>query len=414
MIRFKINASQLDEALGIVSIVPPRAVTPQGGAGYLFVIQGSEAHVYSRDATHASRVTVPIEEAEGEGAFIYPAKHIGAFKFLGEEMVTLTATSEGDVHRVTYSTASGAGSERSTYDPRLMAPLDKDLGAAKDERTFSTALLKEALNQAKAFLPKPNDAGVKDEAYKAMQLFDGKAPVGDKGNGYLYATNGTLALFFRSDDLYDKGLHVHGQHVPMLTAFLGKAGPKVTVKEGAGMTFVTDEQGRVFGWAHFVKKHSVFSYYTTANDTWVAKVPPGVVLNALRYLRSEMDSKLHKIRVKFSPEEKQLSFAAVGGTEKATSFPVPVEVEGEPGEWSAAFNIDSLLELFSGIKGNELEMRAYLVAPSETRPRGMVMFRTVDVFVLDNEGKVIGGSGVEKVPEGAHPCRVTRFLTSMD
>jgi hypothetical protein len=40
------------------------------------------------------------------------------------------------------------------------------------------------------------------------------------------------------------------------------------------------------------------------------------------------------------------------------------------------------------------------------------MFRTVDEFWLDGEGKVVGGSGVEegKEPEGAFRCKVTRFM----
>jgi hypothetical protein len=411
MIKFVVQAAALVGALASVAIVPPRPVG-QGGAGYLFVVRGETLHVYSRDNTHAARASVPITDVEGEGSFIYPAKHTSSFGYLGDEMVTLTATAEGEAHRVAYSTGTGAGAERSTFDPRLLAPLDRDLDAAVGERTFPAALLREAFSQARAFLPEPGDKIV-NEALRGVQLFDGKVTPGEKANGYVYAANGTLAMFFRSDALYDKGLHVHSQHLSMVLAFLGKAGQTVTVRDGASMTFLSDEQGRVLGWAHSAKKHEAFSYYSLDQDVWVAKVAASPVLHALKYVRSEMDKRT-KVRVQYDAEGKQMTFGAAGGTEKVTSFPVPVEMGTDHAAWSASFNLDHLLELFTGIRGNELEVRAYMVAPSEARPRGLVMLRTVDEFVLSPEGKIVGGSGVEILPEGASRCRVTRFLPSME
>ena len=63
--KFRVQASDLNEALSIVGIVPPRPVTPQGGSGYLFVVKGEQCFIHSRDALRRVRAEVAITDVDG-------------------------------------------------------------------------------------------------------------------------------------------------------------------------------------------------------------------------------------------------------------------------------------------------------------------------------------------------------------
>ena len=413
--KFQAKAADLNAALDIVSIVPPRPITQQGGAGYLFVVQGSTCYVYTRDALRVARADFPIEGVEGEGAFIYPADYIQGFRFLQDEVLTFEAVSEGDVHTVKYTSRSGAGAERTSYDPKLMAAFGKDVDSATNERTFAVPLLREAISLAKPFLAKPQDNKAEDH-YKAIQIFDASNEAWAKGDGSLYAADGTQAFYFYCEAFKGKGLGLHGQHLGFVTSFLAKCDGDVTIKTGQNMTFAIDSKGRVLGWAHHAKTHQKYSYYALRNDKFVFDVPVRALVNALKYTGTELDAKRDKIRLTYSSDNNELSFTVIEGNSKAKSFPVPVSPKegSETRDFSFSVNLYHFIDLLEGAKGDRLEMRVTLLLADDRHPKDRAMIRTIDEFLLDKDGRVVGGSGVEKQPENSYQCRVTRFMPSKD
>lgn len=418
--KFKLDAAALNAALEVVSIVPPRPVTPQGGAGYLFVIrkdrEGKDhCYIYSRDMIHVARADFAVRDVEGEGAFIFPSAHVESFKF-AEGEIAFTVTSDGDNHSVTYS-FGGAEATVASFDPRLMAPCDKELESSTTEKDFEVAVLREAINMARPFLAKVNDQRV-EEHYKTFQVFDGSIEALAKADGYLFASTGVQAFYFYCEAFKGKGLSVHGQHLPFVTQFLAKADGFLKVKTGPNMTFAIDSRGCVLGWAHHTKTYQKFSYYTLKTDKMVMAVPKGAALNALRYTKTMVDPKRDKIRMTYEQATGQLQFQVIEGNAKAKSFPVPATLKegSEPRDFTFNVNIDHIIELFNDSKAGDVELRVAIIPVGEGRPKEQLMLRTIDEFWLDRQGKVVAGSGVEegKEPEGAFRCRVTRFMPGKD
>lgn len=414
-VKFQANAADLNAALGVVSILTPRPITPNGKAGYLFVVRDGNCYIYSRDSLRVARAHFPVAEVESEGSFIYPAEYIKGFQFLQDEVLTFEATSDGDTHMVKFTARSGAGSERASYDPQLMSVCDKDIEAAKNERSFPVAVFREAISVAKPFLSEPQDNRVEDQ-YKALQIFDDSNDAWAKGDGTLYAANGTQAFYFYSDAFKGKGLGLHGQHLGPVMSFLAKCEGDVQIKSGQNMTFAIDGQGRVLGWAHHTKSYQKYTYYALKNDTYVFDLPVRAVVNALKYTATELEPKRDKIRLSYLASSQELLFTVVEGSSKAKSFPVPVNPREEAAteDFSFSVNLFHLLDLIQSAKGDKIEFRVCVLPADERRPRAVAMFRTIDEFLLDKDGKVVGGSGVETQPEGSFRCRVTRFSPSKD
>lgn len=413
--KFKVNASDLNEALDIVSIVPPRPITPQGGTGYLFIVRDGTCHVYSRDTLQVSRASFPIFDVEGDGSFIYPADKIAGFRFLQDEVLSFEASSEGDTHIVKYTSPSGANSERTTHDPRLMVACDKDVEGATNARSFPVSILREAISMSKQFLPEAKDPKVEDH-YKAIQLFDDSNEAWSRGDGSLFSADGSQAFYFYCDAFKGKPFSLHVQHLPNVLSFFSKCEGEVTIKTGQNMTFAVDSKDRVIGWTHHTKTHQKYSYYALKNDRLIFDVPVRTLVNALKYMGVELDGSRDKIRIHFSTAKSEVSFTAVDAKAKVASFFVPVvPKEGsEERDFTFSINLNHLLGLFSSAKGDRIELRITVMPADERRPKDMAMIRTLDEFLLNSDGKVVGGSGVEKQPENTYQCRVTRFMPSMD
>jgi len=413
-IRFKTQATELNAALAIVGTVTPRPITPQGGSGYLFVVRGERCFLYSRDSLRVARADFPIEPLEGEGAFIYPAENIGLLDRAGDGMITFTATVDGDNFRVAFQADSGAKDSRTTYDPRLMTPCDKDVEAAGAEKVFSVGILKEALRQARPFLADESDKRAEDH-FKTVQIFDTTKPEWAKGDGTLFAATGVTAFYFQSEAFQDKGLAIHGQHLSFVSSFLGRCEGQVTIRKGPNMTFAIDEKGHVLGWTHHEKTHGKYTYYSLSNDTFIFDVPVSATLSALKYMQSGLGSKRDKIRVAYEAIDPKLSFWAAEGNSETSSFPVPViPHEGSKAEDVQFFcNINHLIHLLGDAKGDRVMMRIAIMPKNEKRPKDTAMIRTIDMFLMDKDGKLVPGSEEAK-PEGAFACRVTRFVPSKD
>jgi len=418
--RFKIQAQELNEALGVVGIVTPRPVTPMGPAGFLFVVREGRCYIYSRDAQHQARVDVAVEEVEGEGSFIYPADKIAALKYL-DGVIDFEAGHEveSDRYWVRYH-ASGATEERSTINPGLMQTIDEALENTKEETVYPSALLREGISMTKAFLASANDGRARDN-FKSLQLFDDSNEEWKKGDGTLFAADGVRACFFFCEAFQGKGLGIHGQHLPLLTSFLGKCEGDVTIKHGEGVTYAINSVGQVLGWAHHVHQHEKFSYYPYKKDKFVLKAPKELLVKALKFVRAGLDPKKDKIRITYSHEGKTVQFlTSEGAAGKASSMPVgvqPIADDGKGGgessetaDFAANANVNQLLELFEPLRGFEADLRVAVIPPKQGRKEAH-LFRTVEEFWLDGNGKVIISP---EDSEKAYECRITRFMPSRE
>jgi hypothetical protein len=428
-ITFKVRASDLNNAIEIASIVPPRPFDKQGSAGYLFVIRGDRGYVYSRDAQHVARADFPLEEVEGEGAFIYPATGVDSFNSFSEDIITFEVKTDSDAYSVKYSTTSGAWEERPSFTPEFIESCDRELEEAKADQTFSVQILREALSQSRNFT-ETKDAHV-DDKQKTIQIFDKDVEVDDpknpgqkirpceKGDGTLFASNGIQAFYFYSDAFQNRHLAVHSTHLPLLQAFLAKASGDISLKTGGNKTYVIDAAGRVFGWTHSNSVHQKYTYYALSNDTHVTLIDRDGMVKALKHVRKLLDDKREKVRLVFDVKGEgsaTMQFQVMEGTGRGQSWPVPVHITDETKEcksFQVSVNVRHFIELFDGCKSNKVTLRTSFLPANEKRQKDQGMFRTIDEFVLDKAGKVVGGSGVEKLPEGASVCKVTRFAPSM-
>jgi DNA polymerase III sliding clamp (beta) subunit (PCNA family) len=412
-IKFKVKTSDLSSALDIVSVVTPRPISSQqSDSGYLFTIKNGVCQVYSYDASRVARAEVKISDPSGDGSFVYPAGHVSAFKFLGkDEVITLEASDEGGVHKVSYKSESGACAERTTLDPRSYPSLDKEIESATNERKFPAVLLLDAFRTIKPFMAE--DSKDVDEALKGIQIFDGSTPESAKCDGTMYAANGIQAFYYESDSFKGKSLAVHGKNLGCVQSFLSKVGKaEVTFKDGGNKTFAFDHNGNVLGWSHHVKTHSRFRYYSKSMDLYVLTTPVVMVANSIGYMMSEM-GKGNKVRVSYNAQGKTLTFKSADGSSRVESYPIPVVPKDGSKDEDISFyvNIKHFKDIFDGAKGNEIELRIGVVTKGS---HTSTLIRTMDEFVVNENCEVVGGSGVVTLPQGSFRCQVTKFTPSKD
>jgi len=411
--KFRVQAADLQGALDLVSVVPPKAITPQGGAGFLFVVRGDRCFLYSQDSLHVTRADLPITDVEGEGRFIYPASYAAAFQHVdGWIEIESGKDEKEDRDWVRYKSESGANGDRSSFDPRLLGVCDDELEATKVSCDFPVAIFRDAIGISKPYLAKPGDTR-SDEHYKGLQIFDDSKDEWKKGNGTMFASDGTRACYYYCDNFEGKGMAIHGQHLGFLAAFLSKCEGKVTLRVGENKTFAVDSKGRVFGWAHHLKHHPKYGYYSLKGDNYVLHIPKDLLIKALRYARTELAPKRDKIRVTFDYKEKTLLFRSSEASGKAMSFPVLARVTtADDANFEANVNVDHMIDLVEGVRTVDVELRTTVV-PSKDGRKGRVLFRTLDDFYLNEEGKSVITSD-EKKPEDVVKCKVTRFMPSKD
>ena len=412
--KITFNLSDFFQALETVAVVTPKPVSASGGAGYLFISSGTTCSLYSRDDLCVSSASFPILEGSEPGRFVYPAEYLGALKYLGnDDTCTIEAVEEDGKYKVRYTSSSGSESEHSSFDPELLSTCDEDLEASSVTHEFLAKLLREALSQSRPFLGKADDSKI-TENFKGAQVIDATRVDKDKnidyskGDGYLFVGDSFRTYHFQCESFKGKSLEIHGQHLGMLLTFLGKCGPKVSIRKGAHFTFAVNESGHVLGWPRHAKLHDKFNYYPLATDKIILKVNKTRFLNSLNHARSELTKGEDKIKFHYDPELRQVWFTTFSGTSRAKSIPVSVEIKGEEGVLGFAIgvNIDHLIELVSSVKGHDIEFRGAIFPPNATRKIEVGLFRTIDTFYLDPSGKVT------PEPEGAEKCTVTRFMPS--
>jgi hypothetical protein len=436
-ISFKADADAIRNALEIVKTTPPGGVTPDGQAGYLFVVgkrvdkkedgtpgprDGQDVcwvHAQSQGNTQASRGEFPIQEVTGEGVFSYPSVNIDSFKFArGEVWFNTRNDNENSAYTVKWGYGAGAGVEKPAIDPRLFTSMDKRLNEATDHRTYKTAFLKEALKAGKSFMA--TDTNAKDE-YKIVNLYDASSKGGD---GTMHSTDGTQKFYFQCDAFKGGGLQIHSDHIALLESFLSKCGPEVVIATGTNMTYaMSPDRTRVVGWGKHTKPPLEYRSLPKSWDKVTLVVREKEKLLAqLLYVKSDLAKGYDKMKVEFSQKEKCIRFRTIPPAGKLTSLPIDVDITDFTlsEEWKcsdgpgfiADVNVDKFHDLFKDVKAELVEFRMFPLE-EHNGPKGMAGFRTIDDFTLDSEGKLIGGSGAIPDPaNGVFQCKVMRFMPS--
>lgn len=415
--KFKTQTSDLSAALSVASVVRPIPVDSQGSAGYLFRIQGERCYVYSEDDRQKSRVDFPIFDVEGEGAFVYPTGHTNTFQYL-DGWVEFEPKSEAGVFLIEYRTEGGASSKMSSFDPKALQSLDKDLDSATEGPTFPVALLKEAVSLGKKYLAEANDGQAK-EYFKAFQIFDDSKESWAKGNGHFFAANGYRAFYFYSPDFEERGLCIHTLRVGLLESFLSKSEGEIRIRKSERATYLVNSKNQVIGWADQVVEHEKFNYYALTKDTFILRIPKEVASKALLAVRTELDSKRDRVRVQYNHERGTLQFHTSDGANEFSSIPVGVVPldssdgteeapiiggdQSKKADFTFNVNINYFMDLISPVKAHEVELRVGPV--NETS----YLIRTIEEFYLDSKGKVLISP---EEGEKAHKCRVTRFMSN--
>ena len=287
------------------------------------------------------------------------------------------------------------------------------LESAETKYTFSSGILREAISLARPFIADLKNG--KSENLKGVEVID-KARLAN-GDGYLYAADGNRAFYFYTEEFKGKSLEIHGQHLPAFLSFLGKCEDEVVICKGSHYTFAVNSKGHVFGWPEHNKLHDKFNYYSTKKDPIAVTVNKATLLNSLQHAHACMTKDKDRIRINFTPENREVRFTFPES--KTRTIPVPVkykvnEVESqdesvEPKAFSIGVNVDFFIELVQTIKGHDVEVRWAISPPTATRKFDLGLFRTIDEFRLDTKtGKLT------PEPEGSTPCRVTRFMPSKE
>jgi hypothetical protein len=431
-ISFKADAEAIRNAIDVIKIVTPPGVGDQALQGFLWRVgkkvdrnaddsPGPEdgkdfCWVYSRDKVSATRAEFPITDVRGEGTFVYPLNHIESFLYVrGELSFEVHNDPDAGTYMLKWGYGDGACTERVSFNPMLLSsPFDKRLREATNHHQYRTAILKEALKGGKAFLASEQDKNAKDE-YKIINIYDT-----DKGDGTLLSTDGYQRFYFQCDNFKGRGLQVHFNHISLLEQFLSKCGPEIVICTGSDFTYAfTPDKTRVLGWAKHDKAPPEYKSIPKSWDRVVVRITDRLLLvDQLNWIKAEMAKDRDKIRIKYNHEARQIRFHIVTGG-KTTSLPIYVEPvkdasgkELEGRDYENDVNVKQMLGLFKDVQAPVVEFRMF---PTDEHggDKGGACFRTIDEFMLDKEGKLVGGSGATPDPEkGLFQCKVTRFMPS--
>lgn len=409
-ITFTVEPKALLRALSVVQTVSPQSqASTQQDRGFLFVVQDGKCRVYSRGNNQEARAFLDISDVDGDGAFVYPADYVSEFECL-KGPITFKAESDGNAYKVSYK-AGAAGSDRVTFDPGMLVELEKHIQETLDQpsKTFNVNLLKDSLIVSKAFVATDKDKNAK-ECNKMVQVFgDSSNPDTAKGDGNLYASDGTQCLYYRSESFVGNGLVVPGPCLGLLDKFLGKSSGDLKAYLTPRGTYLVNSDEEVLGWQNRSDTYKKFAYYHM-NDDIIVVVDVLSMAEQLRLMRRAIASDRTKIRMHFDPNAKTFSFSSADENNKTTSYPVPIEdiqTCKVAGEITANVNVDHMINLFSGLKGARVVFRILLL---EGQAKPIYMLRTIDEFYMTEDGTVFGGT---TPPEGAKACVVTRFAPSI-
>lgn len=420
-ITFKVDASALNRAIGVASIVTPQ-VTPQTGGGYLLMVRQETCDIYSRDGKHEARASFPISEVVGEGAFILPSEAVEGLSYVSGEILFL-ATEAGGSFKVKYTFGESGLVEQVSLDPRTMHMFEKDIAAAREAvspKEFTIKVLQFALGTTKSFLPKSGDT-VDQDMYRSVKVFGNADPDLARANGYMFASNSKEICYFKCGAFIDKDLSLPAQHLSLIESFLGRSTGSVSIYQTDTKVYMINQLGDVLGWPRHSIEYKKFSYYAKTDEI-VVKVAPGDIIPRLKMMRANLPKDKTKIRMHFDPGTNYISFSSVAESKTLNSDPVATDKIDVRVSEPLVMNVNVLqmLHLFEAIRGDKVEFRIKIVPASDRYPKDRLMFRTIDGFLLNDEGTVVGGfienppKDTQYPPKGAHECLVTRFAPGID
>jgi hypothetical protein len=433
--QLKFQAAKLIEALDFVKIVDPRGLTAQqNSAAFLFNCGTDKegkpvCHIYSRGKEQVARATFPLTELDGEGLFTMPNNHIEMVRLIPDDEVTITSRTEmkpdGEAYVVSLASSSGSKYQHTTFDPRLIAPCDRDFEAAAKSPSVSydVGLLHYALSMGENFLPGPDKKDSVGEQFHTIQIFDDSNPDWAKGDGSVFCSDASRAFFFECADLKGKGFSIHGDHVGKLQAFLSKCEGVKIYRGDMFFAVNTDKEGnekpQIFGWNPRVKTHTRYAYYSPGRDKYVLAIPKASLLNALKQAEILIDQKQERVKIIYKHAARTIQFGSSESAGTVESFPVTThDKDGDPTtqeeDFECSVSLKSFRSIISDAVGHHIELRISPIPKDDSRPRGGAMIRTIDDVKLDANGKVVVLS--EKGEASGTPkfqCKVTRFMPSM-
>lgn len=421
-ISFKVDAVALNRAIGVASIVSPQK-TPQTAGGYLLMVRQDTCDIYSRDGKHEARASFPISEVSGEGPFILPAEAIDGLGYVSGP-VRFVATESDGAFKVKYTFGESGLVEQVSLDPRTMHVFGKDITAAREcgaPKEFTIKVLQFALATAKSFLPKSGDT-IDQDYYRTVRVFGCDDPELARANGYMLASNSKEICYFKCAAFLDKDLSLPAQHLSMIEAFLGRSVGSVSFYQTDTKVYMFNHHGDVLGWPRHTVEYRTFSYYERAKDDIVLRVAPGDIIPRLKMMRANLPKDKPKIRMHFDPRTNYIWFSKIADGQNLKSDPVATEsVEVKVTEPLVTnVNVLQMIHIFEGIRGDKVEFRVKIAPATERYPKDRLMFRTIDGYLLNDDGVVVGGlienppSDIQYPPKGAHECLVTRYAPGID
>ena len=424
VLKLTVKASKLIEALDFVSMVKPRSFTNQANSAAYLVRCAREpigqptGYVYSRGQSQVARAGFELLGLVGEGLFTLPYKHVDIIiRIPSYEDVTVESRTEnrpeGEGFSVSIRSTSGTRYAHSTFDPRLIAPCDKDFASAMKNGAseHNVGILREAVARARAFLPDPKALDVANH-FKTLQIFDSSNPACAQGDGTLFCADATRAFYFDCDEFKHRGLAVHVSHVPLLQEFLSRC-QGATICRGANMSFVVNadknhEKDQIVGWNHQATPHVRYFYYAMSRDKYVIIAPKRDVLGALDQAEILLERTQDRVKLVYTHRNEQtgghtIHFGARESAGFAESFPVATldkkDHTGGVAERSLEADFECLVSLaafrslIQDIVGPYVELRISPVKKEDFPPRGGAMVRTIEEIRFDATGRVISGGG---------------------
>jgi hypothetical protein len=413
--RFTTRASNLIAAERTVSIIPAEPLLRQStrlSAFYRFRVFHENGklsgYMYSRNAVQVARARLELDDLEGEGDVALPVHVTAIFAAVPDDTITIDIDIDDDKRVAVISSTGGLRYELPTYDPRLIAPCERDLESVIGEAELSVAPLREGLTLARSFLPEAGSplANDPDKAhFCTVQVFDGSNTETANGNGCMFASDGTRALFFQSAFLEGSGFAVHQSHLTKLIEFLGKSSGQVCIRRCANMTYAVRREGdQIIGWTRLAKSYQRCAYPSSRHDRWIFRLPKAATLGAIDAAESAIqyahDSHVRLVYTYANPTTggNTLHFSTASACRFQGALVATIE---KPPEVSAEESFDFMVHLghfrslFAAAKGNEVELRVATVPPSAQRRRPGGQLRTVEGFTIDG-----------------HECTVTRYMSS--
>ncbi len=389
-ISFVTDPASIADAVAVARLVTPRS-------GLLFTARADRCNVTSHDGAREARSSFSITESVGEGDFVYPTDFADEFAYLTGP-IRFDAKSDGRTFSVGYTFGAGGLVTHASIDPRCV-PSAKHPEAALASQV-NVGVLAAALKVAKPFLAAADDVLAEDHS-KTLHVFR---------DGTLYASDGRVACYFRSDALVGRELEIPAQQLPLLEKFLRRSTGMLDIQTTSARITMVNERGDALGWPRNTGRLTRCASLTK-NDDVIAVVSAAAARATIRHLQSALDKHARNVRVHLDPARGCWFTCAT-----ATSLPIAGDfLEFRPsGALVGRVNIDRFAKLFTATSSDAIELRVTLAPPGGSRVEPAFFFRTVDNLVITADSAILVGDAAARAAANAHRCSVTRYAPGID